>query len=108
MKHTAGPWRWALSQDAIGSYGDQPALVGPNNDIICHFGDSTQYYPTEGYPPSDEDSRLIAKAPEMREAIAKLLAITEPDMDAAFEEERADIMAARALLDEIDTGAHKT
>lgn len=36
---------------------------------VCTFGCSTQYYPSEGSPPNDEDARLILAAPAMLNAL---------------------------------------
>lgn len=33
------------------------------------FGDDTEYYPTQGDPPSPSDAALIAAAPELLEAL---------------------------------------
>lgn len=51
---TPGPWVW----DA-GEGHDMPILRGPV-DRVCDFGDDTQYYPTEGTPPSAADAAYIA------------------------------------------------
>jgi hypothetical protein len=54
-KATPGPWHWKeeLRHD------DMPRLLSPSGRV-CDFGNSTQYYPSEGEPPSDEDAAHIS------------------------------------------------
>jgi hypothetical protein len=62
-KYTPGPWKFMPTEgDVMGKF------IGNNNAVVCDFGYSTQYYPTEGKPPNDADARLIAAAPELYEA----------------------------------------
>lgn len=35
------------------------AIVDANGDIVMDFGNDTQYYPTAGDPPSDEDLEYL-------------------------------------------------
>jgi hypothetical protein len=53
---TPGPWEWHPRHGTIMGY-----FQGPRGSI-CDFGDATQYYPTEGAPPSDKDAHFIALA----------------------------------------------
>ena len=73
-KHTPGPWTYEKSGRESGLEGDMPAIFGPDREVICDFGDSTQYYPTEGVPPSEADARLIAAAPDLLQALQELIA----------------------------------
>lgn len=34
-------------------------------NVVCTFGDSETYYPTEGDPPNEHDAELIALAPSL-------------------------------------------
>lgn len=64
--YTAGPWRWIHGEpDST----DEPKLLGPNDQIICHFGNNETYYPSEGSAPAGGDKDLIGMAPEMFEAL---------------------------------------
>ena len=65
MNHTPGPWHWDEGEDE-----DMPELVAQSGRV-CWFGNDTQYYPTAGDPPNKADSRLIAAAPDMLNALRK-------------------------------------
>ncbi len=65
-EHSPGPWRWS---DERAHVDDQPALMDASGERVCWFGDSTQYYPTAGEPPSQADARLIEAAPELLAAL---------------------------------------
>lgn len=57
MRTSPRPWTWAPGKnDAVG------AIFDANDSIVCDFGDSTQYYPTEGVPPSASDMELLLAA----------------------------------------------
>jgi hypothetical protein len=86
--HTPGPWRWIEAKGStnaklVGVEYDGKSGTGRNawelRGEVCDFGDSTQYYPTEGNEPSDADMRLIAAAPELLEACKAALLIDESD-----------------------------
>jgi hypothetical protein len=89
---------------------NQGGFVGANEVEVCNFGDDEQYYPTAGIPPSEADARLIAAAPEMREAIeAVLTLIANGSLVVDYSDRRAtedDLNRLRALLARID-GATK-
>lgn len=90
--HTPGPWTWG-TQGKYGApnyAGNMPALLGADDTVVMHFGDSEQYYPTEGCPPEGVDKNLIEAAPERREILADWIA------------GRGGIDKARALLARID------
>jgi len=105
-KHTPGPWHWD-SQDDVIDCGNLPALRAANGETICHFGDDTDYYPTEGNPPSEADARLIAAAPELRAALEELYALVRGESPRLLDEDSGgdanlDI-EIRNLLATIDT-----
>lgn len=53
---TPGPWEWVDPGDTY-----MPVLTGETANV-CDFGDSEQFYPIEGTPPSDADCAFIAAA----------------------------------------------
>lgn len=61
-----GPWLWRSGPEEE----VLPELVGPMGQVL-DFGDTTDFYPTEGEPPNSDDSFFIAKS---REDIPALLA----------------------------------
>ncbi len=61
--HTARPWRFQAEAEDEDEGRDMGGLYGPDDAVVCHFGDAQQYYPTAGVPPSDADANLIALAP---------------------------------------------
>lgn len=54
------PWRWKepLGED------EMPVLLDRDGDVVCHFGDATQYYPSEGEPPEGMAAAVIEAAGE--------------------------------------------
>lgn len=75
--HTPGPWHWEDGEE----FNNMPHLMA-GEAVVCHFGDDTRYYPTEGTPPSNEDKRLIAAAPELLAALQEAADYTRhPDYD---------------------------
>lgn len=78
VKHTPGPWHWD-DGDPLDNL--MPRLVSESGEVVCDFGDCTQYYPTEGTPPDEFNARLIAAAPELLSAL--LLARAELPIAAA-------------------------
>jgi len=66
FKGTKGKWYW------IPSHGNRLAILENEYGFeICNFGDSEQYYPTEGLEPNEYDKKLISCAPEMLEMLHK-------------------------------------
>jgi len=66
-KATPGPWAFVGTTPSRNEYAGNKGLnlggfVGADGKEICHFGDSTTYYPDEGSPPSDVDAALIVAA----------------------------------------------
>jgi hypothetical protein len=68
-KHTPGPWYWDE---------DMPMLKSQDGRV-CDFGNNEAYFPTEGVPPNEADSRLIAAAPELLHCLEVVLCHTEGD-----------------------------
>ncbi len=67
FKGTKGKWYW--------SYGNSTqlaSLISESGVMVCNFGDSERYYPTEGLEPNECDKKLISCAPEMLEALIKM------------------------------------
>lgn len=90
------PWHWKEDLDSE----QEPVLLDANGAVVCNFGWSMQYYPTEGSAPTEADARLIAAAPALLALVmeaADFVGGTTPDARrrAAWEERRA------ALLDDM-------
>jgi hypothetical protein len=58
-KHTALPWKWDSNPN---EYMSEPALIGSDGEVICHFGDDETYYPTEGDAPNSSNAAFIVRA----------------------------------------------
>lgn len=63
------PWKW---KEELGDEDDLPRLLDADGKVVCHFGNSRQYYPDEGEPPETVAAALIAAAPEMEALLRKL------------------------------------
>jgi hypothetical protein len=72
--HTPGPWIWIYPEGFDGPYyeGQLPRIESGSGACVAAFGDSTQYYPTEGETPEAADRELIASAPAMRSELVRL------------------------------------
>jgi hypothetical protein len=71
-KATPGPWRFVSEAPGMLDT-DMGGFLGPDGASIMDFGDCTQYYPTEGSPPSEEDAALICAARNALPLIARLV-----------------------------------
>ena len=58
-KATPRPWKW-IKPDPKDT--GQGGFESESGATVCDFGDGTQYYPTEGTPPSEADAELIVRA----------------------------------------------
>jgi len=115
-KHTPGPWRWIDGDDANIPCGgrDLACLVGPLYDetshpngrvhLICDFGNSEAYYPTEGAEPSGADKRLIAAAPEL---LAELKSVVDA-YATYYRGEPSSCLKARALIAKVEATNQNT
>jgi hypothetical protein len=59
---SAGPWLFEPGSDPEWDGGFAGGIIAHSGDYVCDFGDSTQYYPSEGSPPSTEDATFITEA----------------------------------------------
>jgi hypothetical protein len=72
FKGTKGKWYW--------SYGNSTqlaSLISESGVMVCNFGDSERYYPTEGLEPNECDKKLISCAPEMLEMLEGICKLGE-------------------------------
>lgn len=60
--HTPTPWTFERQNKDSEDAGWQGAIKGPGGVEVCSFGDSTQYYPTEGCPPDEGDGEFLIRA----------------------------------------------
>lgn len=103
MKHTPGPWHWDVpefekgtkSYNALKNENELPRIVSSTGEEVCHFGNSTEYYPTEGTPPKDSDARLMSAAPELLEALEHMVHLWESYTGSRAGKSRAVIAKAR-------------
>jgi hypothetical protein len=73
--HTPGPWELVPPKPSSEWRDESELDLGgfkAGEEWICTFGDSTNFYPSEGSPPSEANARLIAAAPELLEALEQL------------------------------------
>lgn len=76
FKGTPGPWEFVPPSQREWHERNEKDLGGIRNsegEWVCTFGDSTQYYPSEGEPPGEADAHLITTAPDLLEALELLL-----------------------------------
>lgn len=77
FKGTPGPWHIVKSMGFEDIQGNSETsditnlmgFVNSEGKRVCWFGDATNYYPTEGDEPSEDDANLIAAAPDLLEAL---------------------------------------
>lgn len=61
-KLSAAPWTWHWPERFDDYEGPMASLFDGSGEIVCNFGDSTLYYPTQGSEPSPTDAEFIALA----------------------------------------------
>lgn len=69
FKGTKGSWCFKRKDDNT----DNGGLYNLEGNLVCHFGDSEQYYPTDGTPPDEDDMALITAAPDLLEALQNMI-----------------------------------
>lgn len=68
---TMGPW---IFEQEARDHDEMGGIYTPGKAArVCWFGSSTQYYPSEGEPPTDADGKLMAAAPMLAAVVAKLV-----------------------------------
>lgn len=106
FKGTPGPWHIVKSMGFEDIQGNSETsditnlmgFVNSEGKRVCWFGDATNYYPTEGDEPSEDDANLIAAAPELLDCLIELRQwisqeIAHPNSPCG----RADTAIAKAL-----------
>jgi hypothetical protein len=59
------PWKLIPGHNREYEGSNMGWIEDANGKVICDFGDDTQYYPSEGFPPSGPVAASILAAPEM-------------------------------------------
>ena len=90
FKGTKGPWCFKREDDDT----DNGGLYNLEGNLVCHFGDSEQYYPTDGVPPDEDDMTLITAAPDLLEAMQNM--VTAYEYEASID--NPALLAARAAI----------
>lgn len=90
FKGTKGPWCFKRKDDDT----DNGGLYNLEGDLVCHFGDSEQYYPTDGTPPDEDDMALITAAPDLLEALQNM--VTAYEYEASID--NPALLSARAAI----------
>lgn len=101
-KHTPGPWKVERIGIERGRT-ERGMLFRIDAPDACHVRDSqiAVLYPKRQFEDAEANARLIAKAPELYEALRNLLTVENKSWAAYI---RTEFAAARALLAEIDGG----
>lgn len=68
LGHTPGPWKWHRPNGDWAT--EMSSLVDDTGKQVLNFGNSEQFYPTEGTEPNDADALLIADAPMLLTMLA--------------------------------------
>lgn len=92
--HTKGPWAWV--DPSVGDARSEECMIlrGADQVVVCHFGDSTTYYPSCGLEPEASDMALIAAAPDLLAALEEFMAHGEQ----AFGHDFGVMVKARAAI----------
>lgn len=98
FKGTKGPWCFKRKDDDT----DNGGLYNLEGNLVCHFGDSEQYYPTDGTPPDEDDMALITAAPDLLEALQNLMkcrsdGVPLDEENCGYEFDKAQIAINKAL-----------
>lgn len=96
--HTPGPWEWLKPQNWPNFDGrdcDLGGFYAANGAVeIMSFGNNTTYYPSEGCPPSVENARLIAAAPDLLSALREAVEFHDDEDNETIARWRAAIAKA--------------
>lgn len=76
FKGTPGPWEFIFDCD---DYHDNGRIAGKDGFDVCSFGNSEQYYPTDGEAPSDCDMQLILASPDLLSALQQLVEVYDSE-----------------------------
>lgn len=71
-----GPWKFIIDRD---DDCDNGRISDKDGFDVCSFGNSEQYYPTDGEAPSDSDMALILASPDLLSALQSLVEIYDND-----------------------------
>lgn len=71
-KLSPGPWKFIVDEN---DYHDNGRISDKDGFDVCSFGNSEQYYPTDGEAPSDCDMQLILASPELLSSLQQLVEI---------------------------------
>jgi hypothetical protein len=52
------PWRFEKAEE----WDDMGRIVDADGETVCSFGDATQYYPTQGDPPDEDNLAFLLAA----------------------------------------------
>jgi len=96
FKGTKGKWIW------FPKHGSRLAtLENEYGSEICNFGDDTNYYPTEGVEPNNEDALLISKAPELLESfISAIILLKQTTEFEVLDSYKEKVLEFEKLLEE--------
>lgn len=81
IKHTPTPWKVVKNMSWEDVHGNTPTkdeknlmgFVGGDGSRICWFGDSSNYYPTEGDEPNEANAAHIVKCVNMHDELVEAL-----------------------------------
>lgn len=95
-RHTPGPWRWAHNSASS----EKIACIDVSADRGEEYGESVAY--CQGRPDTtNANAALIATAPDLLEALRRLLMHRRTATDAAFEQDKAFALTAIAKAEGI-------
>lgn len=99
-KITPGPWKWVdVDEDHLEPWERDNNMPSLESDkyLICGFGNSEEFYPTQGSPPNIPNSKAIAALPELLEVYKAAVRLL------AAKSEYEEVKGITGLVDAIDT-----